>query len=292
MSRRLLVPLGLAVTVLLAVAAFAARGRPLGGGGRGSGPTPTFFDYVFTSVVIVAIGVLVVLVWGVVENRRDLRQARARRRSSLLATLGFLLGCALLAWLISTSSFRHRLQHQLQKLPPQSQGTLKPVKPRATPPQSARGARLRWDEVAIVLALLAGLGVLAWRGRTRRLPGVASLRRARQEAVSAALDESLDDLRAATDLRAAIVAAYARMERALALAGLPRSPAEAPLEYTERALAELETSGAAIRRLTDLFEWAKFSQHEPEPRMRDEAVDALVAVRDELLKPEQEPVSA
>ncbi len=103
--------------------------------------------------------------------------------------------------------------------------------------------------------------------------------------MSLALDESLDDLRAEPDLRKAIIAAYARMERALAGAGLPRRPAEAPLEYLERALLELETSAGAVRRLTDLFEWAKFSQHEPEPQMRDDAIDALVAVRDELRAP-------
>ncbi len=72
------------------------------------------------------------------------------------------------------------------------------------------------------------------------------------------------------------------MERALAAAGLPRRPAEAPLEYLERALLELEASAGAVRRLTELFEWAKFSPHEPEPSMRDDAVDALAAVRDEL----------
>jgi hypothetical protein len=37
-----------------------------------------------------------------------------------------------------------------------------------------------------------------------------------------------------------------------------------------------------VHRLTDLFEWARFSHHEPEPWMRDEAVEALIAVRDEL----------
>ena len=72
------------------------------------------------------------------------------------------------------------------------------------------------------------------------------------------------------------------MEAALAAAGIPRRPAEAPLEYLERALLSLDTSAEAIRRLTDLFEWARFSHHEPEPSMRDDAVDALIAVRDEL----------
>jgi hypothetical protein len=49
------------------------------------------------------------------------------------------------------------------------------------------------------------------------------------------------------------------MERALAAGGLPRRPSEAPFEYVERALGELETSAESARRLTDLFEWAKFS---------------------------------
>ena len=75
------------------------------------------------------------------------------------------------------------------------------------------------------------------------------------------------------------------MERALAAGGIPRRPSDAPFEYLERALRELETSAESICRLTDLFEWAKFSQHEPEPEMREEAIDALVAVRGELRGP-------
>ena len=54
-----------------------------------------------------------------------------------------------------------------------------------------------------------------------------------------AVDESLDDLRAEPDPRRAVIAAYARLERVLAAHGLPRKPAEAPLEYLGRMLAEL-----------------------------------------------------
>jgi hypothetical protein len=82
------------------------------------------------------------------------------------------------------------------------------------------------------------------------------------------------------------------MEHALGRAGLPRHPAEAPFEYVERALVTLDTSSASVRRLTALFESAKFSQHEPEPEMRDEAIEALMAVRDELARPVDEPVTA
>jgi hypothetical protein len=101
--------------------------------------------------------------------------------------------------------------------------------------------------------------------------------------VGQAVDESLDDLRAEPDPRRAVIAAYARLERVLAGHGLPRKPAEAPLEYLGRMLAELSVSDRAARALTDLFERAKFSQHAVGPEMKDEAIDALDTVRDDLL---------
>jgi hypothetical protein len=72
------------------------------------------------------------------------------------------------------------------------------------------------------------------------------------------------------------------MERALAVEGLERRASEAPLEYLARMLADLRASAASSRRLTQLFERAKFSPHEIDPGMRDEAIDALEAVRTEL----------
>jgi len=76
------------------------------------------------------------------------------------------------------------------------------------------------------------------------------------------------------------------------MAGVARKPSEAPFEYLARALRSLDTSGASVSRLTALFEWAKFSQHEPGPAMRDEAIEALAAVRDELRRPPAEETAA
>jgi hypothetical protein len=288
--RSRLLPLGVVVTGLLVLAAVASRGRPLGGGGTGPGPTAGFFDYVFTSVVIVAALVAAVVVWAFLTGPRGQRKAPSARRRAA-STLLFFAAAGAVAWAISTSGFQKRLRQAQQRS--QTGGTQTQV-PGGTLPtrKDTRSAHLRWDEVAVVLAFLVGLGVLAAAGRARRAPPSLAWRRAQQEAVSLAVDESLDDLRAEPDLRRAIIAAYARMERALAAAGLPRRPAEAPLEFVGRALGELETSGPAVRRLTDLFEWAKFSQHEPEPEMRDEAIAALVAVRDELRAPEADAVPA
>ena len=96
------------------------------------------------------------------------------------------------------------------------------------------------------------------------------------------LEETLDDLRAESDPRRAVIAAYARMERALAAFGLPRSPSEAADEYLQRIFVDLEVSGRATTRLTALFTWAKFSGHDVAPEMKQEAIAALEAVREEL----------
>jgi Domain of unknown function (DUF4129) len=289
MSRRLLLPLGLAVTGLLVLAAVASRGRPLRGGrSSGAGPTAGFFDYVLTSLVLVGALVIAVSVWAFLTSPPGSRRMPPTRRRYISSLMVLVLATAI-AWLLVRTGFTQRLQKLAQQQHPrQGTSTVNQLKP---PPPGTRGARIRWDEVAVVLGLLAAAGVILAAGRSRARAPALGWRRASQAAISAALDESLDDLRAEPDLRKAIIAAYARMEHALALVGLARRPAEAPLEYLARALVELETSAAAVTRLTDLFEWAKFSQHDPEPPMRDEAIDALVAVRDELRAP-VEPVAA
>ena len=281
MTRRRLVPLALVVTALLVVVAIAARGRPLGsGGGSGGGLPRSFWDYAFTTFLIFE-GLLALVAAVAVFHFRRGQGDRQRSQSRTIRTLAILLAVAALVTLIGRHVDLHRRPHSKR---PATTTTL----PTATGGKNANNGRslaaqhvhFRWDELAVVLGLLVGLGVLA--AATRKRLGPPTQPRPAPEMLAAALDESLDDLRADPDLRRAIVAAYARMETTLAAAGLPRQPAEAPLEYVERALLTLDTSAGAVRRLTDLFEWARFSHHEPEPSMRDEAVDALVAVRDEL----------
>ena len=287
MSGRRLAATGAGVVALLALAGIASHGRPLSGG-SGPGPSATFFDYVATTLLVIAVLVLAFFVYMLVtEPRGELRPRRGPWY--LLNSLLMFAGAALLAVLILHSGFEQRLrkaaadvakrQHAGQQFERGAKGT------------EVRNARIRWDEIVVVVALLGGTAILlVARGRTRRLPRL--LRGERASAVSRALDDSIDDLLTDPDLRRAIVAAYARMERALAGAGLPRHPAEAPFEYVARALTSLDASAASAERLTELFEWAKFSHHEPGPEMRDDAVAALVAVRDELRRPEAEPVPA
>ena len=264
------------VTAFLAVVAIAAHGRPLGSrGGTGRGLPATFWDYVFTTFLIFD-GVLILAGLAALYYFRKEPDPRSSYYARTIRALVIFLAIVAALTIIGSHLKIHQL-HPPQVSTPTSTGA-NATQHRQAP--VSRHSQVRWDEVAIVLGVLLALGVLAAATRRRLRPPTERIRA--PEVLAAALDESLDDLRDDPDLRRAIIAAYARMEIALGAAGLPRRPAEAPLEYVERALLALDTSSEAVRRLTDLFEWARFSQHEPEPSMKDEAVDALVAVRDEL----------
>ena len=142
---------------------------------------------------------------------------------------------------------------------------------------SSHGARSCSSSRSSSIAVVALY--LSHRARRRRLD---PLPEALLPVLADVLDETLDDLRAEADPRRAVIAAYARMERALGAYGLPRSPSEAPDEYLQRIFADLEVSRLSTSRLTALFSWAKFSGHDVAPEMKQEAIEALEAVREEL----------
>jgi len=77
-TRSRLVPLALAVTLLLAVVAVAARGRPLGSGAGGHRGLPSaFWDYTYTSIVILAVPLLLTGLFAISYIRRK----QGKRRS-------------------------------------------------------------------------------------------------------------------------------------------------------------------------------------------------------------------
>jgi len=282
MTRRrlpLLALVALVVAVLLAVVGLVAHGRPLSsGGGSGAGPSATFWDYAFTTLFVFELLAFVGGIWVFWNLRPDARSVKfspggtARALVILLAFIGLLVYVEL--HFVLGHSFPKTKQPSQTQPGPRGGSHRK---------HAIQQLSVQWPEIVVVLALVAAGGAVYV---VRRKQLGQSPRRVRlgtaPETVAAALDESLDDLRSDPDLRRAIVAAYARMEKALAAVGMPRDPAEAPREYLERVLLSLDASAGAVRSLTDLFEWARFSHHEPEQAMRDEAVDALIAVRDEL----------
>jgi hypothetical protein len=137
-----------------------------------------------------------------------------------------------------------------------------------------------WGTLVLVVCIAAVIGWRAWRTRRSAAEGPAGPVPV-AAAVADVLDDVIDALRRDPDPRRAVISAYARMEDVFARHGVPRQASEAPLEFLNRALAEI-TEADAARRLTDLFEAAMFSTQTFDRSRQDDAIDALVSVRDDL----------
>ena len=96
------------------------------------------------------------------------------------------------------------------------------------------------------------------------------------------LEAGLEDLHSIDDPRAAVIACYSRMETVVRLAGVDGRESDTPFELLTRLLQQRQVSETSARRLTELFEEAKFSIRPIDEPMRQEALTALGRVREEL----------
>ena len=271
------------LAVIAAAALVAAASRAHGGfhGGVGTGPTRSFSDQLFT-VLLVLMGVGVIA-WGyILFVRRDLIELpdQERRRRSVYVSLAFVLGIAAFGMLAHRLGY-HGLHLHLNRFYNAFHSNGSGAKHGSNAPGPHAHGHLSWVAGVGAALLFVGAAVAVWyASRTTKEPDRVPVERLAE--ITAALDESIADLRAEPDPRRAIIAAYAYMERALGAAGVPRRPSEAPLEYLERALVDLHATAASARRLTDLFRFAKFGDRPVDEQAKEDAIAALEAVRDEL----------
>jgi Domain of unknown function (DUF4129) len=281
------VMMGLLITVGL-----ASRAHPFSPGDSPGSRRTT--DLLIVAASALAAALIVALA---AESHRP--GSRARRPFGVGDVLFAL---ALVAAIAAGSYGLGRLFHRTHSSPPHGVSCVKFEQAHGKPisncvdsalPSVAKGARharrgrspYPWVAIGAVVVLLSGGGAALAVERRRR----ARLLRENDDdgrgAIVEAVDLAIDDLRHEPDARRAIIAAYARMETAFAAVGLPRQPAEAPHEFLVRSLRTLDASAEAASRLTALFEFAKFGHHPTTLAMRDEAVDALLATREELIEP-------
>ena len=224
-----------ALVALVGLVALASRAHaPAGGGGTTQHlNVKLIWEYVLIGLFGLFIVCLPIAVWTF-WSARDEALATKRRPKSYRRTL-FLLGVLALAVAVAAYRFsRHPTHVQHVQSPPAGiTGTRQPgAKPSTSVP-------FDWLPAIVVLAVATGAAlvvtVILLRPSGPRKPTEAEL----AAQLSAVLDDSLDDLLAERDTRRAVIASYARMERTLSGAGLPRGAAEAPLEYLARVLRDL-----------------------------------------------------
>jgi uncharacterized protein DUF4129 len=259
---------------LLLVVGASAR-RPLNGGAAApSLPTwPLLFVVGVGLVVSAALGISVL---GPIMRVRAGQSGRsALRAGPLTLSLSLLVPAAIIA--LYTTQGANGERKVIGAPAPASHDKL------AGKP-GERGA----DHSTAIAALTAGVGagVVGFAGlaivRARRRrethvdPRAMVAAGARDAAAAAAIP---------ADPRAAVLAAYARMETALASVGLARRPSDAPRQYLTRLEAGLGGGRAPAARLTELFERARFSPHPVGEDSRAEAIGALETLRIELEAP-------
>jgi Domain of unknown function (DUF4129) len=278
-ERRGLLAAGVAVALLALVAVGSLRG-PLGSGrGRPSYPA----DLVDSLVLLLFLAMVAAGVLAIVSLWPDRHLARQRRRRGGTFSVLLPMAAVVLLWLLRDVlglDGGDRDQTPTSTVP-----TPSTVEVPTPPPDSGV---VPWVVAGVALVAMVGIVVaqLVAERRRRRPP------RSPAERLAELLDDTLEDLEHEPDPRRAVIAAWARMERGLAAAGLPRRPSEAPFEYAGRVLeSALDPAGqgtprplglSAAHRLTGLFERAKFSHHDIGDRDRAEAIAALRAVRQEL----------
>jgi len=259
----------MAAVALLGLVAVGALRGPLGSGqGRPHYPAD-LVDSLLLLLLLAMLAAGVLAMWTLWPDRHLLRQRRRRGGSfSLILPMAAVLALWLLRDVLGLGSNQDDPTASTLAPPSTVEGPASPAQSGVVPLIVAGAA----------LATMVGLVVaqLVAERRRRRPPSTPA------ERLVELLDDTLDDLEGEPDPRRAVIAAWARMERGLAAAGLPRHPAEAPFEYASRVLEAALARPSSVHRLTGLFERAKFSHHPVGLADREEAIAALRTVRREL----------
>ncbi len=105
----------------------------------------------------------------------------------------------------------------------------------------------------------------------------------RDRGLKDAVEQSMAELAAGGDVRAAVIAAWLRLEEAASAAGTPRRDDDAPGDLVGRLLATHEVRPRRLEVLAELYRRARYSPSPLQERDRDDAQRALVDVRADLL---------
>jgi uncharacterized protein DUF4129 len=269
------------LVALLAIVAMAARsGHPGTSGHVATRPVPnTVQDSFITLLAVVYVVVIVAIVIGFFKYKDRWSDPGSHWLKNFVLELILIAIAGWFAyWLMTHTQLREQAK-KVQQAQARSQNNQQKV--RTVPATPARTAHFEWPLVVGIGGLVLIGGVWMYVRSRRRLAPLFEERGLEADMLDA-IESTIDDLHSEQDARRAVIAAYALMERTLARHGLARHRSEAPLEYLANILRGLHVRESAVVSLTRLFEYAKFSGHEVDAAMKEEAIAALIAIRDDL----------
>jgi hypothetical protein len=265
--------LGLLAVVTLA----ASRGNTLRSDGGSREPSSAAYDYLFTFGLVWAAVSFVVLLYVLRPSGRFKHDRKEHGIGWSLVALA--LALAFLIGVLLAGRGEERASRPEPVGAPAGTAT---SDQREAEPTAGRQLEFQWRAVlAVGGAALLGAGAVVLLRRRRSATDEGRDAELADE-LAALIDDTLDDLRNEPDPRRAVVAAYARMERAFAAYGVARRPFEAPYEYLRRIPDAVPAWRRLAFDLTELYERAKFSEHEIDAGMKAEAISTLEALRMEL----------
>ena len=276
-----LAAVAVALLVLLALVAFASHSG-FGSTQTSSQVTPGYVSWAMSVFLILFILMIPVAAWAYSVQMREFRLQNKQRRSMQARIIRNFAILALILGFFAVRTFAG------------DHGLLPAIHPPWLGNANGRGPKgnaanhynptFQWPVLwvfLVLLAVVAGFVWWQWRKRADAQPLEDGEQTIEQDVV-ASIGDAIDDLEAEPDARRAVIAAYARMEAVLARHGLRRDPSETAVEYLRRVLLGLTSRRDAVTKLTSLFERAKFSAHEVDASMKQDAIAALRSIREDL----------
>jgi NADH:ubiquinone oxidoreductase subunit 5 (subunit L)/multisubunit Na+/H+ antiporter MnhA subunit len=273
--------LGLGIVGLLLVVAFASRGgHPTGDATVTERSVPVAIENTVVTLITIVYGIFLVAVIIVAfRHRRSWREPKDSAWLRSFAAIVLLMVFLTVGYFLVS---RRPVNESPDLQGPGREIRIPELERRSNIPP--RHADFNWPlALSIVCLVLASGTVLYLKFRPKGSPEPAATV---QEDLAQAVDTTIEDLRRERDARRAVIAAYANMEHVLASHGLERHHAQTPFEYLARILVGLDVRESAVRQLTQLFEYAKFSPHEIDAAMKEEAIAALEKIRNDLRREE------
>lgn len=269
------------ILLLLVVVAIAAQSAVFGATGSAA-PSDTYVSYAMSVFLILFVLMIPVAAWWYFIQMRELAAERAGQSQNRAVRI--LVAVALAGLIVY---FRHRLHFSgLNHLPffHNNPGSAAKAGAGHHGHKASQTPQPHFEWWVLWVTLVAGvlLASKALYDRVTRRPAPLAATPVVEDELVMTISEAIDDLEREPDPRRAVIAAYARMERALGRRGLGRDRSETPLEYLRRVLLERTTAGGAVERLTSLFERAKFSPHAVTAAMKDDAISSLREIREAM----------